>query len=320
MSRGRKPLTPAEQAGPTFVGKTPEAMAIADQDMATNQAAMEDTLVLGRFVGRVEMIDAYQTWGNAAKVAAFETAKNSKAYRFLINPRTKTYFGSLDEFCEVAFGNGYERMRQLIGNRNAVSLELFEQSERLGLRQIDYNAIKALPAPEQELVQQAIKESVTREEVLDLLQELAARHHREREEKDKKIANLTEEGVAKDRLIEDKDKKINQLDKDRRKTKPDPWPAEVGGLKDDLAGLGKVIDEAMSKHLTLIDAFELEFDQQDEGSDAHNGYKSVIHHFAAAIERICTLAAGLRYQYDTRLAGYIELDKTFVLPEPDADA
>jgi hypothetical protein len=52
-----------------------------------------------------------------------------------------------------------------------------------------------------------------------------------------------------------------------------------------------------------------------DDSPAQAGFKTVVHHLGEQIERICTLAAGLRHEYDTRLGGYISLDKTFILPE-----
>ncbi len=132
------------------------------------------------------------------------------------------------------------------------------------------------------------------------------------------LRDAREEKAALERLNQDKSKKIDDLIKKSRRKRPDPWPEEVAGLKDDLHGLGKVLDEVLGKHLTLIDATELEIDKFADGEtnpDAFAGYKTVVHHLGEQIERLCTLAAGLRAEFDTRLSGYVELDKTRILPE-----
>jgi len=139
------------------------------------------------------------------------------------------------------------------------------------------------------------------------------------------LREAKEDAVAKDRLLTDKNIKIDELsaklEKKPKKAHHTPWPDEVAGLKDDLLTLGKVIDEAMSKHLTLIDATDIEIGKlpSDENDPAFTGYKTVVHHIGEQVERLCTLAAGLRFHYETRLAGYIELDKTNILPHGDED-
>ena len=101
----------------------------------------------------------------------------------LRNPQSSngSNFESLEEFCQIKLGKTYGRLQHLVANRNLIGQEAFEQAERLGLRQVDYNAIKTLPAPDQELVRRAVEEAQSRDEVLDLLQELAARHAKEKE-------------------------------------------------------------------------------------------------------------------------------------------
>ena len=89
-------------------------------------------------------------------------------------------------------------MRELVANRNTLGQEAFEQAERLGLRQVDYNAIKALPAPEQELLRRAVEEAQSRDDVLALLQELASRFVKTEAELQKQVIDLREEAETKD--------------------------------------------------------------------------------------------------------------------------
>jgi predicted phosphoribosyltransferase len=72
----------------------------------------------------------------------------------------------------------------------------FEQAEKIGLHQKDYAAIKALPAPDQELVRRAVEEAVSRDDVLEILQEMAAKNYRE-------ITSLQKSVATKDQVIAD---------------------------------------------------------------------------------------------------------------------
>ena len=149
----------------------------APRQLAVAHEAMDEVLAAGIDLGRLEAMDFVATVANSAILAIYENVKKSKAWRLLRNPKSGDgrQFESLDEFCEVKLGKSYKRMRELALNRNFLGEEAFEQAERLGLHQRDYNAIKALPAPDQELMRRAVEESTTREQVLDVLHDLAAR-------------------------------------------------------------------------------------------------------------------------------------------------
>ena len=110
---------------------------------------MDEVLAAGIDLGRLEAMDFLATVANSAILAIYENVKKSKAWRLLRNPTSGNgcQFESLEEFCEVKLGKSYRRMRQLAADRNLIGHEAFEQAERLGLHQRDYNAIKALPAP-----------------------------------------------------------------------------------------------------------------------------------------------------------------------------
>lgn len=154
------------------------------QDLQTKADQEKDeAFAAGADLGRLEALDFVATVTNSAILSVYENVKKSKAWKHLRNPLSVTgnNFQSLDEYCQVKLGKTYNRLQHLVANRNVIGQEAFEQAERLGLRQVDYNAIKALPAPDQELVRRAVEEAKSRDEVLDLLQELAARHAKEKE-------------------------------------------------------------------------------------------------------------------------------------------
>ncbi|MCL7422537.1 MAG: hypothetical protein M8364_16725, partial [Methylobacter sp.] len=87
--------------------------------------------------------------------------------------------------------------------------ELFEQAQKLGFRQTDYNALKALPADDQQLIAHAIEEE-SLDKALDLMQEMAARHVREKEAAQKQLTEQQQSLVAKDRVISEKTAELNK--------------------------------------------------------------------------------------------------------------
>lgn len=164
----------------------------------------DEVLAAGIDIGRLEALDFVATVANAAILPIYENVKKSKAWRFLRNPNSSngSNFESLEEFCQVKLGKTYGRLQHLIGNRNLIGQDAFEQAERLGLRQVDYNAIKGLPAPDQELVRRAVEEAKSRDEVLDLLQELAARHATEKATFAKQADEAKKEHAATNKRLE----------------------------------------------------------------------------------------------------------------------
>lgn len=164
----------------------------------------DEVLAAGIDIGRLEAMDFVLTISTAAILSVYEKVKKSKAWRYLRNPKSADHqhFQSLEEFCQVKLGKSYARIREMAANRNAIGQDAFEQAERLGMRQVDYNAIKGLPAPDQELVRRAVEEAQSRDEVLDLLQELAGRHANEKETFAKQAEESKQEHAATTKRLE----------------------------------------------------------------------------------------------------------------------
>lgn len=186
---------------------------MAAQDAALSNSEIDQVFASGVDIGRLEALDFVSTVTNASILPIYENVKKSKAWRFLRNPKSTngSNFESLDEFCQVKLGKSYSRMQHLVANRNVIGQEAFDQAERLGLHQVDYNAIKSLPAPDQELVRRAVEDAKSRDEVLDLLQELAARHATVAAKLSTELADVKEDVKAKDAVIAEKSAVADKL-------------------------------------------------------------------------------------------------------------
>lgn len=190
-----------------------EAAQASDQYLAL-QAEKDEVLAAGIDIGRLEALTFITTVGEAAALSIYENVKKSKAWRYLRNPQSSHggNFESLDEFCRVKLGKSYNRLQTIAANRGLIGQDVFEQAEQLGLRQVDYNAIKGLPAPDQELIRRAVEDAQSRDEVLDLLQELAARHAKEKEALTTQVEEAKATLEAKDRVLQTRAEVIGKLE------------------------------------------------------------------------------------------------------------
>ena len=210
----------------------------APRQLAVAHEAMDEVLAAGIDLGRLEALDFIAVTANTAALAVYQNVKKSKAWRHLRGSDGEI-FPSLEQFCRERLGFSERRLRQVVANRALLSQEVFEQAERIGLRQVDYNAIKALPAPDQELVRRAVEESKSRDEVIDLLQELAVRHAQTRSERDEALADKQ----ATEQVLADKNKRIDQLRAAQKRINAEPpdersaaIQAEAASMAADLQG------------------------------------------------------------------------------------
>lgn len=250
---------------------------IASASNDSGITAIADKLTMNSFdtmkaIGRIETAQFYAT---VAEKLIAETAinlKEGKKYKGLpyIDENGKArHVAHFDEFCQQFLGKSARRVQELMSNYQLLGPELYEQAEQIGFKQRDYNAIKALPADDKKIIEQAI-ESKSLDNALDLLQQMAAKHHREKEVKEKTIADLTLDVESKVRTLEGKDKKINELD-DRinkmvlanAKLAHIDWPVAFKGYYEQAA----LIRRGLKQNLTALDVLRADASKITAGSD-----------------------------------------------------
>ena len=170
----------------------------------------DEILGAGIELGRLDAMGFVATIANSAVLSIYENVKKTKAWRYLKNCDGRN-FGSLDEFCLAKLGMSYRRLQEINTNHKTLGPDAFEQAERLGLRQVDHNLIKALPAPKQEIIKEALSEGATKEELQKSIRELAAADQKEIESLQTDLAHAKESAADKDCVIEQKNKKIGEL-------------------------------------------------------------------------------------------------------------
>ena len=214
MSAGRKPLAaPVEdgQAPVVLEGELAQAMSAMHEMGVAEQAVMKYEGAL-RQLGQIEGLSFIRNVGDVAIAQVFENLRISGGYKGLPyrdaggNLR---HVGDIKELCEVKLGKSYSRCMDLSANLRVLGEELYERSERLGLRAVDYKALRALPEDDQVLVKKAVEETSSRDEVLEVLQQLAVKAAAKKQESKKRIADLEADIVAKDERIAIKSEQLD---------------------------------------------------------------------------------------------------------------
>lgn len=193
----------------------PQAMESINELASAEKALMANFETI-KCIGRIEASQFYATVAEKLIVETAINIRESKKYKGLPykneNGQCATV-ATFDEFCQIFLGKSARRVQELISNYNQLGPNLYEQAEKIGFRQRDYNALKALPADDRQLIAQAIEEE-SLEKALDILQEMAAKHQREKTEMVKKVDELAQTIEAKDKVIKDKTGLIdNQAEK-----------------------------------------------------------------------------------------------------------
>lgn len=297
MARTPKAITPPADEPALNTHALAQANA-APAQLAVAQEAMDEVLAAGIDLGRLEAMDFIATVANSASVQIFENVKKSKAWRLLRNPKScdGRNFESLDEFCDVKFGKSYRRLQELSSAKTALGQDAFEQAERLGLRQKDYNAIKSLPAPDQELVRRAVEETQSRDEVLDLLQELAARHAKEKEDLKQALQDTrdqVEDLAASKRLVEGMVSDLRKQARQLAQATPDELAAHLRKQAEDEA---KLVEAKIRG--PLCEAFELLMTHGEETGHTERAW--VQGQLTLIMDRVKTVAGrmGIELQAD----------------------
>jgi len=215
MGNIKNTLRPAPGLIEVAPAKMAQVAELQDATLAAQDADDVATAYIG--LGHIEAATFFLYVGDAVVLAAYEKVKKSKGWQHIRNPQSSygKNFESLDEFCRVKLGKSYNRIQAIAANRRFIGQEAFEQAERIGLRQVDYNALKALPAPKQEIVREALAEGASKEEVQRALRELAAADQKEIAALTKERDDLRAEAATTQEVLDKKNQRIDKLEREK---------------------------------------------------------------------------------------------------------
>lgn len=186
--------------------------------------AVLDAEGVHRAIGQLEALDFLRHVADIATAQIFEGIKHNKKYKGLPYRDAEgnlRHVATLEEFCEAKLGRSYRRVKELADNLHVLGPALYESAEAIGFKARDYAALKALPESEQEIVKTALA-AESKEQVLDILQDLAARNQSERQAAKKQAEDLKADLDARDKLLADKSERLDKVSMDLEKLKSLP--------------------------------------------------------------------------------------------------
>ncbi|MGH1463325.1 MAG: hypothetical protein ACRBB6_14975 [Neptuniibacter sp.] len=206
-----------------------EAQSVEGLAAMTETDHLDDRDQMNRLFGQIQMGHALSNFTNVISLSKLAEIKKSKQYRALKGVKALDKHGNLipnvgvwEGFCK-ALGVSYQKIDQDIDNLEVFGAETLEQLNSLGIGYRDMRKLRKLPEEDRTAIVQGEYIQVgDKEEVISLIEDMAAKHSREKEDLEQKLQRATSEREADKRLLADKDQKINEQARElRRDFSPD---------------------------------------------------------------------------------------------------
>lgn len=196
----------------------------------------QDKAQAHELIGMIKAFDFTQKLVTVTTLKAINEIKQSKQYKGLdiYNPQGKLVtVTTFREFCE-ALGFSVEKIDQDLLNLNTLGESFLETSQRLGLGYRDLRKLRKLPEDARaEIVDAEFSESADKEELLEKIEELTAKHAQEKQILEGQLKQSQANYEAQSKVLKNKNDRINQLDIELEKKKNHIntlSPDEKGGL------------------------------------------------------------------------------------------
>lgn len=216
----KKPGRPA-QAAPQIKDVTPQAAKLMRQDypaldqaaaqvQAERQADLAELCELASRVGAIQALDLTRKFVASATLRLFQQVRESKQIKHLpiqMPDGTSRTCDSIREACPLIFGRSYDTMLREEESLQTLGDEAYDIAQRLGLNRAALRTVRALPAPQQELVRAAIASGTTKAEVLSVIEDLAEKA----EKAEAQVAELQAEKQTVEERSAEKTQQIEEL-------------------------------------------------------------------------------------------------------------
>ena len=196
----------------------------------------QDKAQAHELIGMIKAFDFTQKLVTVTTLKAINEIKQSKQYKGLdiYNPQGKLVtVTTFRDFCE-ALGFSVEKIDQDLLNLNTLGESFLETSQRLGLGYRDLRKLRKLPEDARaEIVDAEFSETADKEELLEKIEELTAKHAQEKQILEGQLEQSHANYEAQSKVLKNKNDRINQLDIELEKKKNHIntlSPDEKGGL------------------------------------------------------------------------------------------
>ncbi|MCU4395937.1 hypothetical protein [Acinetobacter junii] len=191
------------------------------------QSVSVEQIQLSEKLGAIKATNFIKKLVTVTEIKLIAEIKESKQYKGLkvIDPTGKLVtVTTFEEFCQY-LGKSREHIDEDIRNLGTFGEDFLETSQRMGLGYRDLRKLRKLPEEDREVVinGEAVK-TEDRESLIDLIEEMSAKHAKERDQLKARVADLESSDAAKEQIIKTKDQKANELLEENTKLKS---PAQI---------------------------------------------------------------------------------------------
>lgn len=237
------------------------------------QALTQDIAEAHEAMGMIKAFGFMEKLLTVSNLKVLSEIKNSKKYKGLSHIKED---GSLltvstwEEFCG-ACNLSHKHVDENLRNLSSLGEDFLETSQRLGLGYREMRKLRQLPEDARaEIVEADYSEATDKEELLERIEDLTAKHAKEKAELESKLKRKTDDYDAQAQVLANRNERINKLDAEL--AKKEQWfknltPEQKGeALREEAGKLGYKIEAQV--RTTLRSAFiTLSEHQQESGAD-----------------------------------------------------
>lgn len=178
------------------------------------QSVSVEQIQLSEKLGAIKATNFIKKLVTVTEIKLIAEIKDSKQYKGLkvIDQSGKLVtVTTFEEFCQY-LGKSREHIDEDIRNLGTFGEDFLETSQRMGLGYRDLRKLRKLPESDREVLinGEAVK-AEDRESLIDLIEEMSAKHAKEKDQLKARVADLESSDAAKEQIIKTKDQKNNEL-------------------------------------------------------------------------------------------------------------
>ncbi|MDG6788093.1 hypothetical protein [Glaesserella parasuis] len=160
------------------------------------------------------------TVGSLKKLQEIKESKKYKGVSVVTDDGNLLTVGNFADFCK-ACGLSDKKVYEDLQNLNAFGDEFMETSQRLGLGYREMRKLRQLPeAARAEIVEADYSEATDKEELIEKIEDLTAKHAKEKAELEAKLKRKSDDYDAQAKVLANKNAQIDRLDTElAKKTK-----------------------------------------------------------------------------------------------------
>lgn len=254
MSTGRKAIEPRLDPKPVI-----DDQQVANDLVAAAQLGKEmqgygqGRDLVNQLLGQAQMAGAFEQFSRTVSVSKLAIVKENKLYQQLagsVAPNGSELKGTWVEFCNL-LGISDDKANEDIANLQAFGENALENMQRIGIGYRDLRQFRKLPADQRTALIEAAKEG-DKASLLDLAEDLIAKHAKEKEALNKTIDDQKSELAAKQSRLDRDAARLNAQEDEIARLTAQPKPERTPELIE--AERLRYINDAVLKTVSDIEA------------------------------------------------------------------